>query len=149
MKSGVRRRSRGLHENSSGGEGRAGYLGSGVRTETTWDFNQLFSQGPQDILGKSQHERDTSPRPPASLLSTVSACLWFIQGSDPAGHCHPRGQASTRMRTAGLQQRRHVAGPETTVHGGVSAPFLCSGVWRQDWAALDKVLRAPGPIPGE
>lgn len=39
-----------------------------------------------------------------------------------------------------------MAGPETTVLGGVSAPSLCCGVWRQDWAALDKVLRVLGSV---
>lgn len=37
---------------------------------------------------KRQHERDTSPQLPASLLSTVWARLCFMQGSDLAGHRH-------------------------------------------------------------
>lgn len=34
-----------------------------------------------------------------------------------------------------------------TALGGVSAPFLSvSGVWRQDWPAVDEVLKVPESV---
>lgn len=87
---------------------------SGKEDRNTWDFNQLFSQGSKDISGKTptlkRHQSSAS-----SLTTEHSVGLpMAYTGSDPAGHRHVGGRAGTRMHTTSLQQRRHVARPETT-----------------------------------
>lgn len=139
----------GSTENSSEGEGWAADLSSTSRVRRTETHGTSIGFSVKDqktFKEKLQHEKDTSLLPSASRLSTGWFCLWFIQGSDPAGHRHLRGQAFTGMHATSLQQRHHVAKPEMTALDGVLAPFLCSRVWKQHWAALDEVLRVLGSV---